>query len=71
MQGKLVKLRGYEKSDVDALIRWFSDEEVTDFVGPTEWPVTRARFDAMRNADSSAKAGGRKRATSADDTSMS
>ena len=40
MQGKLVKLRGYEKSDVDALIRWFSDEEV-------------------------------KRATSADDTSMS
>ena len=28
MQGKLVRLRAYEKSDADALFRWFSDEDV-------------------------------------------
>ena len=28
MQGKLVRLRAYEKSDADALLRWSSDEEV-------------------------------------------
>jgi diamine N-acetyltransferase len=42
MQGKLVRLRGYEKSDVDALMRWFTDEEVTDLLGPVEIPMTRA-----------------------------
>ena len=47
MQGKLVRLRGYEKSDADALVRWFSDEEVTDFLGPTEYPVTRAKQEAV------------------------
>jgi RimJ/RimL family protein N-acetyltransferase len=41
MQGKLVKLRGYEKSDVDALLRWMSDEEVTQSLGPTRIPQTR------------------------------
>ena len=34
MQGKLVKLRAYEKSDADALFRWFSDEDVTRWLGP-------------------------------------
>jgi RimJ/RimL family protein N-acetyltransferase len=42
MHGKLVRLRGYEKSDAEALMRWFSDEEVTDCIGPTEFRVTRA-----------------------------
>ena len=41
MQGKLVRLRAYEKSDVDALMRWFTDEEVTDLLGPVNIPVTR------------------------------
>jgi RimJ/RimL family protein N-acetyltransferase len=47
MQGKLVRLRGYEKSDAEALVRWFSDEEVTDFLGPMEFPVTRAKQEAF------------------------
>ncbi len=47
MQGKLVRLRGYEKSDLDALIRWFSDEEVTEFLGPMETPMTRAHQERM------------------------
>jgi len=29
MRGELVRLRACEKSDADALFRWFSDEEVT------------------------------------------
>jgi RimJ/RimL family protein N-acetyltransferase len=40
MQGKLVRLRAYEKSDADALFRWFSDEEVTQWLGP---PAFRSR----------------------------
>jgi RimJ/RimL family protein N-acetyltransferase len=47
MQGKLVRLRGYEKSDVDALMRWFADEEVTDLLGPINVPVTRAQQESM------------------------
>ncbi len=42
MQGKLVRLRGWEKSDVDALVRWFNDEEVIEFLGPVDLPRTRA-----------------------------
>ncbi len=38
MQGKLTRLRGYEKSDADALFRWFSDEEVTRWLGPPNLP---------------------------------
>ncbi|MGA8640593.1 GNAT family N-acetyltransferase [Candidatus Binatus sp.] len=40
MQGKLVRLRAYEKSDADALFRWFSDEEVTRWLEP---PAFRSR----------------------------
>ena len=43
MQGKLVRLRGYENSDADALVRWFSDEEVTRWLGPMNLPITRAK----------------------------
>jgi RimJ/RimL family protein N-acetyltransferase len=38
MQGKLVRLRAYEKSDADALFRWFSDEDVTRWLGPPNFP---------------------------------
>lgn len=38
MQGKLVRLRTYEKADADALLRWFSDEEVTRWLGPPNFP---------------------------------
>jgi len=38
MQGKLVRLRGYEKADADALYRWFSDEGVTRWLGPPNHP---------------------------------
>ncbi|HUY28940.1 MAG TPA: GNAT family protein [Candidatus Binataceae bacterium] len=47
MIGKLVKLRGYEKSDADALVRWFSDEEVTEYLGPVAVPMTRAFQERM------------------------
>ncbi|MGH7925328.1 MAG: GNAT family N-acetyltransferase [Candidatus Binatus sp.] len=33
MEGKLVRLRAYEKSDVDAVMKWVNDEEVTDLLG--------------------------------------
>jgi RimJ/RimL family protein N-acetyltransferase len=33
MDGKLVRLRAYEKSDLDAVMKWINDEEVTDFLG--------------------------------------
>ena len=42
MRGKLIKLRGYERGDADALLRWMSDPEVTRFLGPTRIPQTRA-----------------------------
>jgi len=38
MNGILVRLRAYEKSDADALYRWFSDEEVTRWLGPPNFP---------------------------------
>jgi len=33
MDGKLVRLRGYEVADLDAATRWINDEEVTRFLG--------------------------------------
>lgn len=33
MEGKLVRLRAYEKSDLDAVMKWVNDEEVTDWLG--------------------------------------
>jgi RimJ/RimL family protein N-acetyltransferase len=60
MEGKLVRLRGYEKSDVDLLVRWFADEEVTDLLGPMQTPMTRAHQERMIErvtaADSNEKA---------------
>jgi RimJ/RimL family protein N-acetyltransferase len=33
MEGKLVRLRGYEMSDLDTVTKWLNDEEVTQFLG--------------------------------------
>ncbi len=33
MEGKSVRLRAYEKSDLDAVMKWINDEEVTDLLG--------------------------------------
>ena len=33
MDGKLVRLRGYEMSDLDTVTKWINDEEVTQFLG--------------------------------------
>ena len=42
MQGKLVRLRAYDRSDIDFLMRWTSDDEVMQFLGPGRIPNTRA-----------------------------
>ncbi len=33
MEGKLVRLRGYEMSDLDTVMKFINDEEVTQFLG--------------------------------------
>ena len=40
MEGKLIRLRGYEKSDLDAVMSWWHDEEVTQFIGGAVFPVS-------------------------------
>jgi RimJ/RimL family protein N-acetyltransferase len=52
MQGKLVRLRAYEKSDADALFRWFSDEDVTRWLGPPNFPsrAHQERFIELASA---------------------
>ena len=42
MEGKLVRLRAYEKSDLDSIMNWINDEEVTDFLagGMLTYPVS-------------------------------
>jgi len=54
MQGKLVRLRAYEKSDADALFRWFSDEEVTRWLGPPNFPsrAHQEKFIELASASS-------------------
>jgi RimJ/RimL family protein N-acetyltransferase len=59
MQGKLVRLRGFEKSDADAMLRWASDEDVVRWHGPPDWPASRAQaeryIERMTAADSADK----------------
>jgi len=45
LQGKLVRLRAYEKSDADAMLRWSSDEEVTRWHGPPNLPASRTQAE--------------------------
>ncbi|HEV2169455.1 MAG TPA: GNAT family protein [Candidatus Binatus sp.] len=42
MEGKLVRLRAYERSDLDSIMKWINDEEVTDFLagGMLTYPVS-------------------------------
>jgi len=38
MEGKLVRLRPYDKSDLDDLMKWVNDEDVTRFLGSLMTP---------------------------------
>ena len=40
MDGKLVRLRAYERSDLDEVMKWINDEEVTDFLEPLVYPLS-------------------------------
>jgi RimJ/RimL family protein N-acetyltransferase len=40
MDGKLVRLRAYERSDLEEVMKWINDEEVTDFLGPLVYPLS-------------------------------
>jgi len=43
MEGKLVRIRAYERSDLDALMTWVNDEEITRNLGaPMIYPLPRA-----------------------------
>jgi len=45
MEGKLVRIRAYEKSDLEAVMAWVNDEEVTRNLGagPISFPMSRAQ----------------------------
>ena len=40
MEGKLVRLRGYEKSDLEAVMKWWHDEEVIRFISAAVFPAS-------------------------------
>jgi RimJ/RimL family protein N-acetyltransferase len=60
MHGILVRLRGFEKSDADAMNRWASDEDVVRWHGPPNWPASHAQqeryIERATAADSADKA---------------
>jgi RimJ/RimL family protein N-acetyltransferase len=60
MQGELVRLRGLEKSDAAAMLRWASDEDVVRWHGPPDWPASLAQqehyIERVTAADSADKA---------------
>jgi RimJ/RimL family protein N-acetyltransferase len=42
MEGKLVRIRAYERSDLDSLMAWVNDEEVTrNLAAPMLFPLSR------------------------------
>jgi RimJ/RimL family protein N-acetyltransferase len=42
MEGKLVRIRAYERSDLDSLMTWVNDEEVTrNLAAPMLFPLSR------------------------------
>ncbi len=45
MEGKLVRLRAYERSDLEAVMAWVNDEEVKHFLGGPmlTYPVSRVQ----------------------------
>lgn len=57
MEGKLVRLRAYERSDAAEVVKWANDEEVTQFLGPhLIYPTSAIEFEKWleTNADGSA-----------------
>ncbi len=53
MEGKLVRIRPYEKSDLDSLMKWVNDEEITRNLGaPMIYPLSRVAEEAYLNANS-------------------
>jgi RimJ/RimL family protein N-acetyltransferase len=52
MDGKLVRLRAYELSDLDALMTWVNDEEVTrNLAAPMIYPLSRATEENYLSAN--------------------
>ncbi|HEY2664260.1 MAG TPA: GNAT family protein [Candidatus Binataceae bacterium] len=48
MEGKLVRLRPYEKRDIDDLMKWVNDEEVTRYLGSLMTPpLSRSNEEAF------------------------
>ncbi|MGC1341725.1 MAG: hypothetical protein WA854_05330, partial [Candidatus Binataceae bacterium] len=54
MEGKLVRLRGYEKTDLDAVMKWINDEEVTQFLGGEILALPQSSIAEMKFIESSA-----------------
>jgi RimJ/RimL family protein N-acetyltransferase len=58
MDGKLVRLRGYELSDLDLVMQWINDEEITQYLGGqmTSFPISsvaeRKFIETVAMADS-------------------
>jgi RimJ/RimL family protein N-acetyltransferase len=52
MEGKLVRIRAYEKSDLDAVMAWINDEEVIRNLGagPISFPMSRAQEEKFLEA---------------------
>ena len=50
MDGKLVRLRAYEKSDLDAVMKWVNDEEITDERIQERSRQVQKQIEAVRKA---------------------
>ncbi|HLI78518.1 MAG TPA: GNAT family protein [Candidatus Binataceae bacterium] len=54
MEGKLVRIRAYEKSDLDALMKWVNDEEVTrNLAASMIYPLSRAAEESYLSTNAS------------------
>ena len=46
MEGKRVRLRAYERGDIEQAVKWTNDEEVTQFLGPhLIYPTSSIQFE--------------------------
>ncbi len=54
MEGKLVRLRGYERTDLDAVMKWINDEEVTQFLGGEILALPQSSIAEMKFIEASA-----------------
>jgi RimJ/RimL family protein N-acetyltransferase len=55
MEGKLVRLRGYERSDLEAIMKWINDEEVTQFLGGEILALPQSSIAEMKFIESAAE----------------